>query len=258
MDQQLQYQYLQTLGICQYLPRDAVYEDIAADSGTAKSAAHGSAKADGQSQPVEIAEKGSKKPGDLAALVNLDFDNKKPASPAKPKATKAARVPPVAEEPQPVTAIEVSFSFWQASEELLVCTAVEGALADTGQMQLLTNILNAIGCGISRLPQMELVEWPPYPNAPGDESEVREFLVTLLNGRLDSKPVKSILFLGDSAANWLLSPGLQEQKETGRVVISEQTTALLLPSLSSMIENPQQKAVAWKTLQYMLPASSQP
>jgi uracil-DNA glycosylase len=123
-------------------------------------------------------------------------------------------------------------------------------------MQLLTNILNAIGCGISRLPQMDLVEWPPYPNASGDESEVREFLGTLLNARLAKKPVKSILLLGDSAANWLLSSDLNEQKGSGRVALSEQTTALLLPSLSSMIENPQQKAVAWKLLQLLLPQSS--
>ena len=250
MNQQLQHQYLQTLGISQYVPRDTVYEDVAAES-----SADAVAKKDGEIPSFEIAAKTPKKPVDVAALVNLDLDNKKPASPAKPKA--GITVSPVVEDAQPAIAIEVSFSFWQATEELLVCTAVEGALADTNEMQLLTNIVNAIGCGINRLPQMELIEWPPYPNAAGDESEVREFLATLLNARLDSKPVKSILMLGDSAANWLLSPDLEQQKETGRVVFSEQTTALLLPSLSSMLENPQQKAHAWKTLQYLLPVSSQ-
>jgi hypothetical protein len=198
---------------------------------------------------------------DIAALVNLGLDDntagktdsKKNRS-AKPKV--AVSKPSVVEDTPPQTAIEVSFSFWQASEELLVCSAVEGALADTEQMQLLTNILNAIGCGINRLPQMDLIEWPPYPNASGDETEVREFLGTLLNARLAKKPVKSILLLGEGAANWLLSPDLQQQKETRRVAFSEQTTALLLPSLSSMIENPQQKAVAWKLLQLLLPKSS--
>ena len=259
MDQQLQYQYLQTLGISQYVPRgtvydETVYEDIVAESSAAKAGADTVSKMDAQTPPVEQFEasaKVAKKPIDIAALVNLDLDNKKSASPAK-----AVSAPPVVEEAQPETAIEVSFSFWQASEELLVCTAVEGALADTGEMQLLTNILNAIGCGISRLPQMELIEWPPYPNASGDQNEVREFLGTLLSARLDSKPVKSVLLLGESASNWLLSPDQEQQKETGRVVLSEQVTALLLPSLSSMIENPQLKAVAWKTLQFLLPASS--
>jgi hypothetical protein len=251
MDHQLHHQYLQTLGISQYVPRDVVYEDVAASESD-----RAVTKIDVQAPSAESAVKVAKKPVDIAALVNLGLDDNKDSKknrPAKPKV--AVAKPPVIED-TPQTAIEVSFSFWQVSDELLVCSAVEGALADTEQMRLLTNILNAIGCGISRLPQMDLVEWPPYPNAPGDESEVREFLGTLLNARLAKKPVKSILLLGDSAANWLLSSDLNEQKESGRVALSEQTTALLLPSLSTMIENPQQKAVAWKLLQLLLPQSS--
>jgi len=250
MDNQLQHQYLQTLGISQYVPRDTVYGDIAAESDT-----HAEAKTDGQMPPVETAAKAPKKSVDVAALVNLGLDDKKSASPAKPKVAKPG-APRVVEDTQPESLIQVSFSFWQATEELLVCTAVEGALADTDEMQLLTNILNAVGCGINRLPQMDLVEWPPYPNASGDESEVREFLGTLLDARLAKKSVKSILLFGESAANWMLSPDLHQQKETGQVTVSEHITALLLPSLSSMIENPQQKAVAWKLLQLLLPQSS--
>jgi hypothetical protein len=255
MDNQLQYQYLQTLGISQYVPRDVVYEDIAVEkSGRAV------AKIDVQTPSAEPVAKVAKKPVDVAALVNLGLDDNtvgKTGSKKNSRTTpKVAVSKPSLTEDTPQTAIEVSFSFWQASEELLVCSAVEGALADTEQMQLLTNILNAIGCGINRLPQMDLIEWPPYPNASGDETEVREFLGTLLNARLAKKPVKSILLLGEGAANWLISPDLQQQKETGQVAISAQTTALLLPSLSSMIENPQQKAVAWKLLQLLLPQSS--
>ena len=254
MDHQLQYQYLQTLGISQYVPRDTVYEDIAAESMSNK-VSDAVAKTDGPMPPVETAATPPKKSVDVAALVNLGLDDKKSASPVKPKVAKTG-VSAVVEDSQSQSLIQVSFSFWQATEEMLVCTAVEGALADTDEMQLLTNILNAIGCGINRLPQMELIEWPPYPNAPGDEDEVREFLTTLLDARLGSKPVKSILLLGESAANWLLNSNADKQSD--RVALSEQTTALLLPSLSSMIENPQKKAHAWKILQYLLPASSQP
>lgn len=252
MDNQLQYQYLQTLGISQYVPRDIVYEDIAVEQSD-----RADTKVDVQTPSAEPASKVAKKPVDIAALVNLGLDDNKAGktdrkknSPVKQKV--AASKPPVVED-TPQTPVEVSFSFWQISEELLVCSGVEGALADTDEMQLLTNMLNAIGCDIKRLPQMDLVEWPPYPNASGDENEVREFLGTLLDARLDSKPVKSILLLGESAANWLLSPDFEQQKESGRVALSEQTIALLLPSLSSMIENPQQKSVAWKLLQSLLP-----
>jgi hypothetical protein len=253
MDQQRHHQYLQTLGICQYLPRDTVYDDVAAEPVVAEAGAAAVAKIEQPVSPIEIAKKAPRTPVDVASLVNLNLDG--PTKPAI-SATKTKIVAPVEEPAPPAAAIEVKFSFWQISEELLVCTAVEGALADVQQMQLLSNILNAIGCGVARLPQMEMIEWPPYPNASGDESEVREFLVTLLNARLDSKPVRSVLLVGEGAANWLLSPDLQLQQATGRVALSEQATALLLPSLDSMIEAPEQKAIAWQTLQSLLPASS--
>jgi hypothetical protein len=255
MDYQLQHQYLQTLGILQYVPRDTVYEDVVAKS-TSDAAAKIQVKTSvaepftAAANPDNAENRPNKKPIDVAALVNLDLDTK-PDKPLKPKV--AVTKPQAVEDIQLTSAIELSFSLWQASEELLVCSAVEGALAEADEMQLLTNILNAIGCGIGRLPQMELVEWPPYPNASGDEGEVREFLATLLDARLANKPVKTILLLGDSAANWLLSPDKEQQKASGRVAVSEQTAALLLPSLREMIENPQQKAVAWKVLQMLLP-----
>ncbi len=247
MDQSLQHQYLQTLGLVQYVPRDTVYENTDA-------ASLGAGIPVPAVEESETVAKSVKQPIDIAALVNLDLDSK-PASPAKAIA-KPSVLESVMEKAQPALAIELVFSLWQASEELLVCSAVESALADTDEMQLLTNILNAVGCGISRLPQMALVEWPPYPNAPGDEAEVREFLSTLLHGRLVKKPVKAILLLGDSAANWLLPhETLNQQKDGGRVVLSQQTTALLLPSLSSMIENPEHKAIAWQELQFLIPAA---
>jgi hypothetical protein len=62
--------------------------------------------------------------------------------------------------------------------------------------------------------------------------------------------------LGDSAANWLLGPDLDQQKSSGRVAFSEQTVALLLPSLGSMIAEPQNKARAWQLLQSLLPQTS--
>ena len=261
MDHQLHHQYLQTLGISQYVPRDTVYEEVVAGTVVEKnvvveSTGHPVPGMDMQTPPArqtDVAPVINKKSIDVAALVNLDLDSK-PASPIKSKV--AATRQPIVEDTPSASAIEIRFSLWQASEQLLVCSAVEGALADTAEMQLLTNMLNAVGCGISRLPQMELVEWPPYPNASGDESEVREFLATLLNARLANKPVKAVLLLGEGAANWLLSPDLDRKKQSDQVVLSEQTTALLLPSLSGMIENPQQKSLAWKVLQFLLPLSS--
>lgn len=232
--------YLQTLGIVQYVPKDAVLLGDEGSVGTVfNDPSLGIAEA-----PID------RKTIDVAARMNLNFD--------EPVATKkvsraASPVTPTASErsaPQaPAALIEIKFSLWQANSEVLVCSGVEGALADGDQMQLLTNILNAVGCGIHRLPQMELVEWPPYPNAEGDESEVREFLATLLQARLSARPVKYILLFGEAAADWLLSPQQRsEQPSFGHLALNEEITALLVPSLSSMIDTPQLKATTWQLL----------
>jgi len=268
MDHSLQHQYLQTLGVLQYVPKDTVYEDVVADSkpvpkiAVPVSAAEGfetAAKLDAgldQSRnqaPNQAPNQGiAKKPIDVAALVNLGLDDN-PAAPAKAKV--AATKPPVAENSQPTAVIEVKFSLWQITDELLVCSAVEGALAETAEMQLLSNMLNAIGCGIGRLPQMDLIEWPPYPNAPNDEAEAREYLATLLEAKLAGKPVKTVLLLGESAADWLISPD-KVASDKAPVALSEQTTALLLPSLATMIDKPQKKAVAWQVLQVLPPTNA--
>ena len=251
MDHSLQHQYLQTLGILQYVPKDTVYEEAVYGEAVGENADTRSdsvAKIEMPATTVEgvdvskpdsgFGQSTNKKSVDIAALVNLGLDHN-PTAPAKAKV--AASKPSAAVNSEPAAVIEVKFSLWQITDELLVCSAVEGALAETAEMQLLTNILNAIGCGIGRLPQMDLIEWPPYPNAPNDEAEAREYLATLLAAKLADKPVKTVLMFGDSAGDWLVSPD------------SEQATALRLPSLATMIEKPQQKAVAWQALQVLLP-----
>jgi hypothetical protein len=239
MQQSQQAYYLQTLGIVQYVPKDAV---LVVDGVPAGAFNDPSLEA-----PEAVIDR---KTIDVAARMNLNFDEPVAAKKASRaiSSTKPA-VSSTAAPEAPAALIEVKFSLWQPNSEVLICSAVEGPLADVNEMQLLTNILNAVGCGIHRLPQMELVEWPPYPNAEGDESEVREFLATLLQARLTARPVKHILLLGEAAADWLLSPQQRsEQPNFGHLTLTEETTALLVPSLHSMIATPQLKATAWQLL----------
>ncbi len=232
--------YLQTLGIMQYVPKDTVQlvDEVPAGAVFNESS-------------LEIAEAPvDRKTIDVVARMNLNFDE--PVVTKKVSRTVPVEKPVLSttlESQGPAALIEVKFSLWQPNSEVLVCSGVEGALADGDQMQLLTNILNAVGSGLHRLPQMELVEWPPYPNAEGDESEVREFLATLLQARLSAKPVKYILLFGEAAADWLLSPEQRsEQPSFGHLALTEEITALLVPSLSSMIDTPQLKATTWQLL----------
>ena len=232
--------YLQTLGIVQYVPKESV---LLVDEAPAV-ALNDRSLDDAEEAVVD------RKTVDVAARMNLNFD--KPAAPKQASAIAAPVKTTVSATPEPKTEaelIEVKFSLWQPNSEVLVCSAVEGALADADQMQLLTNILNAVGCAIHRLPQMDLVEWPPYPNADGDENEVREFLATLIQARLKARPVKYILLLGDGAADWLLSAQQRSEQSTfGSLALTPETTALLVPSLSNMIETPQLKGTTWQVL----------
>ncbi len=264
MDSALQQDYLKSLGIVQYVPREwavaasesSEREQIGSESTTKASSqrveasAQTASAAEAFSAAMTAAMPASKTTQDkhVAALVSLT------ESSARSAGAKKVPVRPVAAAEEFAQAIEVKFSLWQISPELLVCTMVEGALADRDEMQLLRNLLNAIGCGINSLPSLELVEWPPYPTAQGDEAEVREFLSSLLHARFNRQPVKSMLVLGEQAARWLLEPVALDHKDNGRVEFSEQTVAITLPSLKQMIEVPQLKSDAWKILQPLLPS----
>ena len=100
---------------------------------------------------------------------------------------------------------------------------------------------------------MDVVEWPPYPNARGDSDEVREFLATLIKARIDRKSTKTLLLMGDAAAEWLLTRDEKTATANGQVSIFGQITALLVPSLKEMIEQPSSKRKTWHTIRFLSP-----
>lgn len=186
----------------------------------------------------------------MAELVNIGLDDK----PAKPIAVKGAAAAKMADSvAEPEVDIQVRFALWQASDDLLVCSAVEDSLPDPEQILLLGNILQVMGQATGPLPQMELVEWPPYPNMAGGESDVREFLATLIQARVDSRGAKIIMLMGDDPVKWLLSEQQKAAVTNGQVDVFGQVTALLLPSLKMMIDQPGCKRDAWQTIRFLSP-----
>lgn len=186
----------------------------------------------------------------MAELVNIGLDDKQ----AKPIAVKGAAAAKMADSvAEPEVDIQVRFALWQASDDLLVCSAVEDSLPDPEQILLLGNILQVMGQATGPLPQMELVEWPPYPNMAGGESDVREFLATLIQARVDSRGAKIIMLMGDDPVKWLLSEQQKAAVTNGQVDVFGQVTALLLPSLKMMIDQPGCKRDAWQTIRFLSP-----
>ena len=110
-----------------------------------------------------------------------------------------------------------------------------------------------MGQGNGPLPQMDIVQWPPYPNVSGDSVEVRDFLATLIRARISSKSVKTLLLMGDTANDWLLTVTEKAALANGQVSVFDQVTALVVPSLKEMIEQPLSKRKTWQTIRFLSP-----
>ena len=251
----LHHQYLQTLGVVQYVPRDLPLVSIVAQPFVAAEAVSSAASLinfDAAPETISTSVNtpiSSSTPESLEAMTKSMAELSNLNNKVKPGIKEAG--PRL--EPEAPSSIAVKFALWQPTDDLLICSSVEGSLPDPEQILLLGNILLAMGQGAGQLPQMDIVEWPPYPNARGDSDEVREFLATLIKARIDSKSAKTLLLMGDAAAEWLLTSDEKAATANGQVSIFGQITALLVPSLREMIEQPSSKRKTWQTIRFLSP-----
>lgn len=227
-DIQVRNQYLKTLGIVQYRPRDLTAETI-------------------QAQPLTnvdtgatVSEPSAAQAAEIASVIEAVTEE-----PIKPVVAKAKSINV---EPKVAHDLALKFALWQPSDQLLVVSAVVDQLPDPSQISLLKNILRAIDLGIASLPQFDVVNWPPHPSMSGDESDAREFLSTLIKSKLASKPTKTVLFLGVSAQDWFLSDEQKDKVVDGCVELSESVTALSIPTLETLLNKPETKRQAWHTI----------
>jgi len=233
--------YLKTLGIDEYLPKDL--------------------EADNEMPAVEILEAASNQPPIDAALepisaqqvaASFDIPSDMPTileqPNGKPEPLTDVEDDPLKEKEGPTVRIELQLALWQPTDELLVCSFIDQSLPDPDQIQLLSNIIIAMGQGQGNLPQMELAQWPPYPNAVGGEPEVREFLTTVIQARLEAKNSKMMLFLGMETARWILTEEQTAKISNGQTNVFNEIVGLVIPSLAEMIEDPQNKRKAWNII----------
>ena len=125
-DIQVRNQYLKTLGIVQYRPRDLTAEDAAETI---------------QAQPLTNVDTTA----DIASVIEAVTD--------QPKQPVIAKAKPVNIEPKLSQDLALKFALWQPSEKLLVVSAVDDQLPEQSQISLLKNILRAIDRDIASLPQ---------------------------------------------------------------------------------------------------------
>ena len=214
-------QYLQRLGIVHYVPKQSALGPVAEVPHAEVSIASKS--------PVE------ESAGVEAILNSMDTSDVKKQSTDQEI---------IIEQPS----IALTFALWQATDELLICTAVDDQLPDQQQVTLLSNIVAAIENQVCRLPQCEIINWPPHANMQGDKEEIREYLSTLINARVDALSTEALLVLGEAAQQWLLNTEQRAESDEGIVALTDSLTALMVPSLPEMLNDPDCKRATWRVI----------
>lgn len=167
-------------------------------------------------------------------------------------------------QPEPDTDVSFSLSVWRVSEDLLVVDSRHSELALPTE-SLLSNILLALGYGVVTLPRAEVISWPMFDNvsAPKGEAAAREAIAAMLEGMLESNPVKYCLLMGEEAGYFVLPSDILpvSQQGSGSTAVFDlcqgktfplaelNATAMVVPGLSAMLQQPHLKALTWKTIQ---------
>ena len=144
--------------------------------------------------------------------------------------------------------VEVKLVVWRPVDEILVCGEVDAELPNSHQIELLTNVVAAIEGKKNRLPQFEILQWPPYNKVQGNKREAIEFISTFLSAKLETGIIKLVIILGDSAKDWILDSKQQADLSDGHLKIRGTIDLVIIPSLKSMIDEPVLKRNAWQTL----------
>jgi len=142
--------------------------------------------------------------------------------------------------------IRFTLACWQVSDEVLVINSFgHGERANRTQLELLANILRAIGQLSANLPAAELIEWPLSPGAESTLSGARTQLSMFLLGRQQVRPYRWLLAMGDEAARLLPKDGDPSPTEP------RSAETLFIPSLQSMLAEPLCKREVWQALRHL-------
>lgn len=137
--------------------------------------------------------------------------------------------------------------FWQPSLELAVLNAMPpGQLPTTGQLEMLANLLKAMGQLPNELPRVELIDWPVSPSAPADMAGARELMAVFLDVKAQLQPFKTLLLMGHVAASVVLKhPPMAVGDHR---VLACTARAVVTHSLQEMEENPALKRGTWEAI----------
>jgi hypothetical protein len=154
-----------------------------------------------------------------------------------------------------------ALSLWQINEHLMVIDSRHSELALPTE-PLLRNILSALGFARQPLPKAEVLRWPMFENnyEPQGQAIARETLQAMLEGMLESQPCKYLLLMGAEACHYILSdthvgegfdPKASLESHLGQSFVMDamSVSAIVVPSLNDMLQQPQLKRDTWRAIQ---------
>jgi hypothetical protein len=207
--------------------------------------------ADVETVPAEVinAEPVNKAGGSrVAALQALLGD--KPSAPVKKKivAQPESIEGAVADtEQQTQSTPHFSLSIIRGQNLLIIDEGLQGHVNPSEYLQLLHNILVAIGAGKQQL-SIDAFVWPMVKNSPLDQSEVaaRETLVSFLSKQCLQLGAKYIVLMGDTAARYI-----SEELAVGELVAFSSIPVQLIHTISagSVLADSALKPQLWMQLQ---------
>jgi len=255
MTEERRAEYLEALGIVAYRARDA-----------SPRIAVPSPKATGVMPSATTAETGTVPTA--AANPVLALEGLRPQIDARSVSTPSAdsaRV--VAAVTAPVVAMDLFLQLrvacWQPVAELLVLDSVaRGHSPGADRIQLLMNILRALRRLPDRLDSAELIDWP-VPTAGADGIGAKVLLEMFLQGRSEKRRFQWLLAMGEAPVRLLAEPmpGTGDDWRLhwgGHRPLASGATALFLPGLGDMLEDPACKVAAWTTLRFLATTASKP
>lgn len=240
--------YLDALGIVQYRSRDEGAVDIPF---------HMESQTQPESQPQP-----QSKIVDVREVLET-APEAKVVKPASTEAIEKAGTPVV--EPEAIQSIDpLRVACWQSGEDLLVINAFPpGNVPLPEELDLLYNLLRAIGRLDNDKPTADYIDWPLTPGEPADLQGAKSMLSVFLDSRIRKCGVLWVILMGELPASLFLpsqsagDQGVYDQATFENVLgeiedLPGGARAMVIPSLQTMLRCVSSKQIAWTTLQKLL------
>jgi hypothetical protein len=260
MNPELRNWYLSNLGIVQYVPKgeESValqFHSSPTEGVTASEESSGSDSAVHRTKASLVA--GDSAKAQVASVLRLMDVNPEDAQTVEDK----GRLP-LTNIDRALTSVSSSVTFrlacWHPCDDLLVFNQLDlGKEPESGQRQLLGNILRAIGRLPTNFPPPELIDWPmggSHREGLGEsESDARTMLSVFLDTRIKKHGILWVLLMGEQASELLTSANKSYSELLGSTdEISGGAKVIVIRSLQEMLQDPVAKRQSWLAIQCLL------